>query len=117
YIGYNSSHKPVTWAIVTSYQKKAIYYYGASDAEARAIMAPYLMHWQIMKDMKAVGDKSYDFLGIGSAKYPGLEGVTQFKLRFGGPVIGYPPVYDLPLNSVKYKLWRAAQAARHKLKH
>lgn len=117
YVGYNADQKPVTWAIVTGYQRKAIYYYGASDAEARAIMAPYLMHWQIMRDMKAAGHVSYDFLGIGSAKYPGLEGVTQFKLKFGGPVIDYPPVYDLPLSAAKYKLWRTAQAARHKLKH
>ncbi|HET6622738.1 MAG TPA: peptidoglycan bridge formation glycyltransferase FemA/FemB family protein [Candidatus Saccharimonadales bacterium] len=117
YVGYNSDNHPVTWAIVTQYQHKAIYYYGASNAEARAIMAPYLMHWQIMKDMKASGCKSYDFLGIGSDKYPGLEGVTQFKLKFGGPVLDYPSVYDLPLNSAKYKLWRTAQAARHKLKH
>ncbi|HET7630652.1 MAG TPA: peptidoglycan bridge formation glycyltransferase FemA/FemB family protein [Candidatus Saccharimonadales bacterium] len=116
YVGYNAEHKPVTWAIVTQYEKKAIYYYGASDAEARTIMAPYLMHWQIMKDMKAAANTSYDFLGIGSAKYPGLEGVTQFKLKFGGPVIDYPPAYDLPLNPAKYKLWRTAQSARHKLK-
>lgn len=117
YVGYNADQKPVTWAIITSYQRRAIYYYGASDAEARAIMAPYLMHWQVMQDMKAAGDEVYDFLGIGSANYPGLEGVTQFKLKFGGPVVDYPPVYDLPLSSAKYKLWRTAQAARHKLKH
>lgn len=116
YVAYNEANQPIAWAIVTAYQSNAIYYYGASNAEARKTMAPYLMHWQIIKDMKMTGNKSYDFLGIGSNKYPGLEGVTQFKLKFGGPVVDYTPIYDLPLNPIKYRAWRLAQKLRYRLK-
>ena len=108
--------KPAAWAIDTTWNNQAIYYYGASNDAARKVMAPYLLHIEAMKKFKAEGVASYDFLGIGSPNFPGLEGVTQFKLRFGGDVIDYTPVFDLPLKPAAYKLWKAAQKARSKLK-
>ena len=108
--------QPVAWAIDTVWNNQAIYYYGASNEAARKVMAPYLLHIEAMKKLKNEGVESYDFLGIGSPNFPGLEGVTQFKLRFGGDVVDYTPVYDLPLKPAVYTIWKAAQKARAKLK-
>lgn len=108
--------KPAAWAIDTVWNNQAIYYYGASNEAARKVMAPYLLHIEAMKKLKNEGAESYDFLGIGSPNFPGLEGVTQFKLRFGGDVVDYTPVYDLPLKPAIYTIWKAAQKARAKLK-
>jgi lipid II:glycine glycyltransferase (peptidoglycan interpeptide bridge formation enzyme) len=108
--------KPIAWAIVTIYDNKGIYYYGASNKLARDNMAPYLLHIEIMKKLQEEGIESYDFLGIGSPNYPGLQGVTQFKLRFGGEVREYPPSYDLPLSPL-YKVWKVAEKAKYSLRH
>jgi len=108
--------QPAAWAIDTVWNSRAIYYYGASNEAARRVMAPYLLHIEAMKKFKTEGVSSYDFLGIGSPNFPGLEGVTQFKLRFGGDVVDYTPVYDLPLKPAAYTIWKAAQKARSKIK-
>lgn len=108
--------KPVAWAIDTVYNRHAIYYYGASNEEGRQLQAPYLLHIEIMKRLKEEGAASYDFLGIGSKSYPGLQGVTQFKLRFGGEVVDYTPVYDVPL-SPQYHPWKWAQKVKYKLRN
>ena len=74
------------------------------------------MQIEIMRTLQSEGIKSYDFLGIGSKNYPGLQGVTQFKLRFGGDVVNYTPIYDIPMNVLKYKLWVQAQKAKYLLR-
>lgn len=108
--------KPVAWAIDTVYNHHAIYYYGASNEEGRQLQAPYLLHIEIMKHLKDEGVVGYDFLGIGSKSYPGLQGVTQFKLKFGGDTVDYTPVYDVPL-SPQYHPWKWAQKVKYKLRN
>lgn len=107
---------PITWAIVTVYQNYGIYYYGAGNERARKLMAAYFMQIEIMRQLQSEGITHYDFLGIGSKHYPSLQGVTRFKLRFGGEVVDYTPTYDLPLQPLAYKAWKTAQTVRRKLK-
>lgn len=116
FAAFNQENKPIAWALDTVYEGHAIYYYGASNEEARRASAPYLMQIEIMKQLQSEGVKTYDFLGIGSKNYPGLQGVTQFKLRFGGEVVDYTPIYDIPLSSLRYALWVQAQKVRYKLR-
>lgn len=107
---------PITWAIVTVYQNYGIYYYGAGNERARKLMAAYFMQIEIMRQLQTEGVRQYDFLGIGSKHYPSLQGVTRFKLRFGGEVIDYTPTYDLPLQPLAYRAWKTAQSVRRKLR-
>jgi len=77
---------PVAGVIVTKFGKMATYYYGASSNEHRNVMAPYLLQWQAMMDMKKQGYEYYDLLGVapeGAKNHP-WAGVTQFKEKFGG---------------------------------
>ena len=79
--------------------KVGIYYYGASGNEHRELMAPYLLQWKAMQYCQAQGCTSYDLFGIapdGQPDHP-WAGVSEFKSKFGGQVINYPPEEEITL--------------------
>ncbi len=78
------------------------YLYGASDDEYKNLMAPYLLHWTVIKEGKRMCLKYYDFWGIDEKKWPG---VTRFKKSFGGKIIEYPGTFDLVFDQIWYKLY------------
>lgn len=100
--------KTEAWAITTEYDEQAVYYYGGSSHTARTTDAAYKLHWEIMKEMKARGNTTYDFMGIAGKHFKGLENVTQFKLKFSKNIVRVPITYDLPLQQLKYILLSTA---------
>ncbi|MDB4977816.1 MAG: hypothetical protein JWM56_2 [Candidatus Peribacteria bacterium] len=88
-----------------------IYYYGASSHEHRALMAPSLLQWETMKFCKTQQCHTYDLFGIAppdSVQHP-WAGVTDFKRKFGGETIVYPPEQQItlrPLTAAALKLKR-----------
>ncbi len=105
-----SSSSPVAGLIGVVYGKTGIYYYGASDYTHRALMAPYLLQWQAIQHCKAAGCTQYDLLGIAppvedpesrkpkaeSSRHP-WAGISDFKAKFGGIVVTYPPEQEIIL--------------------
>ena len=93
-------------AIVMYYKNTATYYFGASDPVHRAVMAPYLLHWEIMLDAKKRGYKNYDFLGIAppDAQNHEWSGITEFKKKFGGRTVSYPSAFDIVYRPILYRL-------------
>lgn len=83
--------------IIIWYGDTATYYYGASSHEDRAFMAPYLLHWEAIREAKKRGFHYYDFFGIAppSEKNHPLRGVTEFKKKFGGFEVHYGKAFDL----------------------
>lgn len=82
----------IAGAIVTYFGKVATYYYGVSSNKYRNVMAPYLLHWEVMKEAKERGFEQYDLFGIapeGREKGHAWEGVTSFKRKFGGSYVKY----------------------------
>lgn len=73
-------------AVAMFYGGRATYLYGASSPFAREAMAPYALHWRIMRDARERGCAAYDFYGIApeGAVAHAYSRFTQFKLRFGG---------------------------------
>lgn len=106
----------LAWAITTEYNQQAMYYYGGSSAKARDSFAAYLLHWEIIKEMKARNNVSYDFMGIAGKNYEGLKNVTQFKIKFSKNIVDIPFTYDLPLQPLKYRLLAIAIKLNRKIR-
>lgn len=102
-LAYTSDHhSPIAGLIGVSHGKAGTYYYGASDYDHRALMAPYLLQWEAIKHCKKVGCQTYDLLGIAppnTANHP-WSGISDFKAKFGGDVILYPCEQEIVLRPV-----------------
>lgn len=96
-------------AIFLIYKDTAYYLHGASDYEHRALMAPYLLHWEIIKHFKSEEVKNYDMWGIDANRWPG---VTRFKLGWGGRQIEYPGSFDLTTNWFWNFMYKGFQTVR-----
>ncbi len=99
-----STEPPIAGLIGVMHGKTAIYYYGASDHAHRALMAPYLLQWEAIKKCKTAGCTSYDFLGIAPVNTSAVPhpwaGISDFKAKFGGMVVTYPPEQEIVLRPV-----------------
>ena len=101
-------------AVVMIHHNTAYYLHGAMDREYRSLMAPYFMHWEIIKWLKSVSlpayqltsFKYYDLWGIDAKKWPG---VTRFKLGWGGDLKEYPGSFDLPVSRFWYIAYSIAR--------
>ncbi|MBU0646264.1 peptidoglycan bridge formation glycyltransferase FemA/FemB family protein [Patescibacteria group bacterium] len=92
------------------------YLHGASSNEQRNVMAPYLLHWELIKDAKKKGLKAYDWWGIapaGAKNHP-WAGVTRFKKGFGGRELSYPGTYDIVWHPVWYALYGIVRKLRRR---
>ena len=94
-------------AMVNFYHGTATYLHGASASEMRGAMAPYALHWHIMREAQRRGCVSYDLWGVDEKRYPG---VTRFKRGFGGEGIAYAPSREIVYRPLVYG---AYQLARH----
>jgi len=86
--------KPVAGALMLVHGDTCYYLHGASDHDARQMMAPYALHWENIKYLKQQGIKHYDLWGIDAARWPG---VTRFKLGWGGRQVEHPGAFDLSI--------------------
>lgn len=89
------------------WNNRCIYYYGASDYEHRSMMAPYLLQWEAIQFCKNAGATSYDLLGIAPPDSPANHpwaGISDFKAKFGGTVMSYPPEQEITLKPMMKKM-------------
>lgn len=101
-------------AIISFYNHRATYLFGASSDEMRNVMAPYLLHWKIIAEAKRRGCNEYDFFGIApddNEKHP-WAGVTRFKKQFGGRQVDLLGSWDLVMRPVEYKVFKLAEKIR-----
>jgi len=105
---------PLASAIIIQYGEASLYLYGGSSDEERNLMAPYLLHWEIIKSAKTEGLKEYNFLGIApddNQNHP-WAGITRFKKQFGGEQVNIEGSYDLPVKPLEYKVFKIAEQIR-----
>ena len=100
--GFNSK----AGALVIMHGDICYYLHGASDYDARSMMAPYALHWENIKYLKEHGIKKYDLWGIDANKWPGI---TRFKLSWGGQQVEYPGSFDLPVLKFWYLIYKIAR--------
>ena len=99
-------------AIVIFSAGTATYLHGASSNEMRNVMAPYALHWAIMKQAKERGMKHYDLWGISDDPKSGWAGITRFKRGFGGADVSAPGTLDLPVNKFWYSVYTLVRRMR-----
>lgn len=97
----------VNWFLPAS---AATYLHGASSDAHREVMAPHLLHWEIIREVRRQGFSQYDLGGIDEVKWPGL---TRFKNGFGGATLKFPESRDFVFRPALYQLYRF----QHKLRH
>lgn len=109
-------NKPLAAALISVYESVASYLYGGSSSENREVMAPYLMHWQIMIDAKEKGSQIYDL--IGRSKPDNLNskwaGITRFKEQFGGQAVEILGSYDFINNKFAYQVFKLIEKRRRR---
>ncbi len=81
------------------------YFYGGSTNQHRQVMAPYLLHFEIMLRAKAQGYEWYDFYGVAP---PGqLEhkwaNISSFKRKMGGQEFQFVPAHDYIYDTGAYE--------------
>ena len=81
------SQKIIAAAIVGYFSNTAVYLHGASDNSQRALMAPHLLQWKIIQDVKKGKYSFYDLGGIKSesgksSSQKDWDGITRFKIGF-----------------------------------
>ncbi len=97
---------PIAGSMTAYYGDTVTYLHGASSNQHREVMAPYVLHWHIIKDAKARGHRYYDFRGVNPeeqdhwAYKTSWEGISRFKSGFGGELVCYPYSFD-----VLFKPW------------
>jgi lipid II:glycine glycyltransferase (peptidoglycan interpeptide bridge formation enzyme) len=97
---------------VTVFGDTAVFLHGGSSEKNKDVMAPYLLHWEVMRQVKLSGIKYYDFGGIapeGSSISHAWSGITRFKKGFGGFEVSYPGTYDMIFSPIWYNVYKNAR--------
>jgi lipid II:glycine glycyltransferase (peptidoglycan interpeptide bridge formation enzyme) len=107
--------EPMAAAVIGFYGGVASYLYGGSSRRHKEVMAPYLMHYHIIKDAKSWGCKTYDLIGRDQPDKSGKwAGVTKFKEQFGGRAIEITGSFDLVEKKTAYNIFKFAERLRRK---
>lgn len=92
-------------ALVIDYGDTATYLFGASSTEYPSVMAPYLLHWEIIRDAKRRGRAWYDLYSLVPDPQDTRHawyGYSQFKQKFGGVTKKYIGGYNFIYNKALY---------------
>ena len=89
---------------------RATYFYGGSRDLHREVMAPYLLHFEIMRKARALGHLSYDLWGIAPRNQPDhpWQNISAFKSKFGGQEVHLVPTLDYVYDPAAYARYSSA---------
>lgn len=93
--------------IIIFYGTTATYLFGGASGIKRQMMPNYLIHWQAIRDAKAMGCSRYDFWGVETDPKHPWYGFSTFKLGFGGRLESRPGTYDFVYNRAWYTTYNA----------
>ena len=97
-------------AIAACFGDEGVYMYGASSTKHRAHAAGFLLQFEAMRWARERGCTRYDLWGIPAEDPPTVgndqgdrvassrgddrRGLYEFKIRFGGEIVSYPPTLE-----------------------
>lgn len=97
--------KTIAGALILFVGNMAIYHHAASNDTYRHIPASYLLQWEVIKEAQKRRLQYYNFWGIapeGKKNHP-WQGLSLFKLGFGGERKEFIHAQDLPLSLFYWK--------------
>jgi len=99
-------------ALVVYFGRRATYFFGGSLAWHRRVMAPYLLHFEIMRQAKTRGHDWYDLWGVAPESEPGHRwaNISVFKRKFGGEDVKLVPTMDRIYDMAAYNDYLAEVA-------
>ncbi len=105
---YTASYqgKILAVALVIFFGERVSYFFGGSTDTDKEKMAPYLLHFEIMKEAKSKGYRFYDLWGIAEKEDDETNtwhGFSKFKRQFGGKRFDFIGTYDLVYNKKLYE--------------
>ncbi|GAA5504887.1 lipid II:glycine glycyltransferase FemX [Novipirellula caenicola] len=91
----------------------ATYKYGGTQLSHRNVMAPYLLHFEVMLHAKALGYRWYDFYGVSPIDAVDDEWAdfSSFKRKFGGHELSFIPSLDFVFDRDAYQEYRSRKAS------
>ena len=103
-------------ALVIRFGERATYLYGGSLDEKREVMAPYLLHHEIMNRMAAAGCTCYDLWGTSPPEQPAhaWTAISAFKRKFGGAELVHVPTLDHIYDRAAYARFVEAEGERER---
>ncbi len=107
--------KAVAANVMIDFHGTRTYLHGASANVHREVMAPSLLHWALVSEAKHAGLRWYDWWGVapeGAAESHPWNGITRFKLGFGGERVDYAGTFDLVAHPGAYRLYELARKFR-----
>ncbi len=106
-----NNSKPVAVLWVGSVEKTMIYFHPGNTKRGYVLLANYLLVWEAMKLGKKIGMKVFDFETAYDSRYAHenkkWKGYTEFKNKFGGEMVLYPPSFIKfyhPVAEIVYRL-------------
>lgn len=113
-------------AFITALGRRGWYKDGGSTKHHSELMAPYLLQWEIMRDLRRRAVTSYDLVAVPRAEelvesHP-MYGLWRFKSGFNDRITEYVGTLDLTLSPMRARIFNAVgeglavryQAARHR---
>lgn len=106
--------RPIAANLMLDFGSVRTYLHGASSYEHRALMAPHLLHWQLLNDARQNGLLQYDWWGVAPLDQPRhtWSGISRFKRAFPGEEIAYLGTFDLVKQPVWYTLYQLVRRLR-----
>jgi lipid II:glycine glycyltransferase (peptidoglycan interpeptide bridge formation enzyme) len=104
----------VATVLVIYFGHRATYFFGGSLATHREVMAPYLLHFQIMLKAKQLGCRWYDMYGIAPRTEPHhpWANISAFKRKLGGRDFSFVPSMDYIYDPIAYEGYRENRRQR-----
>ena len=104
---YRGRRLATAW--VVRFGQRATYFFGGSLLLHRRVMAPYLMHFEAMRSVKAAGCQSYDLWGVSPPDQPwhAWQQISEFKRKFGGAEVRLVPTLDHVYDAAAYEHFQA----------
>lgn len=91
------NRQPIAAVWLGYFGDTAVYMHAGNTEEGYGLLANYLLVWEACKLAKKLKLKVFDFEGLFDPRYPQMRkswiNFSQFKKRFHGSVIEYPPPY------------------------